>query len=315
MLRREFLQGSAIVGASIVLPRILRASSGMWAEGGERTIARVLTAKSTMVQNTPVIRSFAGNHTDLVSPWVMLDEFGPMRIEPGTLGMDIKAHPHAGITPTTYLISGSGRHTDSLANDIVYRKGEFMLFSSGRGAIHEEVSSDEIRRDGGTVHGFQIWLNTPASEKFCDPSTVIHDREDTPVLKLDDAEIKVMIGSLNGRTSPVFTFSPAFYFHITLPEGGRLDLPVDPTHNAFAHIIEGKLEGEGRTLLRDEQLALYNRGGDVMRFHALEDSEFLVLGGHPLNEPLVSYGPFVMNSQDQINACIRNYRAGKMGHL
>ena len=85
----------------------------------------------------------------------MLDEFGPMRIEPGTLGMDIKAHPHAGITPTTYLISGSGRHTDSLANDIVYRKGEFMLFSSGRGAIHEEVSSDEIRRDGGTVHGFQ----------------------------------------------------------------------------------------------------------------------------------------------------------------
>ena len=102
MLRREFLQGSAIVGASLVLPRILRASSGMWAEGGERTIARVLTAKSTMVQNTPVIRSFAGNHTDLVSPWVMLDEFGPMRIEPGTLGMDIKAHPHAGITPTTY---------------------------------------------------------------------------------------------------------------------------------------------------------------------------------------------------------------------
>ena len=93
MLRREFLQGSAIVGASLVLPRILRASSGMWSEGGERTIARVLTAKSTMVQNTPVIRSFFGNHTDLVSPWVMLDEFGPMKIEPGTLGMDNKATP------------------------------------------------------------------------------------------------------------------------------------------------------------------------------------------------------------------------------
>ena len=113
----------------------------------------------------------------------------------------------------------------------------------------------------------------------------------------------------------MFTFTPAFYYHITLPAGGRLDLPVDPTHNAFAHIIEGKLEGEGRNLLRDEQLALYDRGGDVMRFHALEDSEFLVLGGEPLNEPLVSYGPFVMNSQDQINACIRNYRAGKMGQL
>ena len=197
----------------------------------------------------------------------------------------------------------------------VYRKGEFMLFSSGRGAIHEEVSSDEIRRDGGTVHGFQIWLNTPSHEKFCNPSTRIHEREETPIVELGDAEIKVMIGTLNGCTSPVFTFTPAFYYHINLPAGGRLDLPVDPTHNAFAHIIEGKLEGEGRNLLRDEQLALYDRGGDVIRFHALEDSKFLVLGGQPLNEPLVSYGPFVMNSQDQINACIRNYRAGKMGQL
>ena len=165
------------------------------------------------------------------------------------------------------------------------------------------------------MHGFQIWLNTPSSEKFCNPSTVIHERQDTPIVAVDDAEIKVMIGSLQGCTSPVFTFTPAFYFHVTLPQGGRLDLPVDPTHNAFVHVIGGQLEGEGRNLLRDEQLALYDRGGDLMRFHAMEDSEFLVLGGAPLNEPLVSYGPFVMNSQDQINACIRNYRAGKMGQL
>ena len=92
-------------------------------------------------------------------------------------------------------------------------------------------------------------------------------------------------------------------------------MPVDPDHNAFVHMIEGQLESEGRQLLHDEQLALYERGGDVMRFHALKDSEFLVLGGQPLNEPLVNYGPFVMNSQDQINACIRNYRAGLMGQL
>ena len=84
----------------------------------------------------------------------MLDEFGPLQIDPGTLGMDIKAHPHAGVAPTTYLLSGSGRHTDSLQNDLIYREGQFMVFSSGRGAIHEEVSSMEIRRDGGVVHGF-----------------------------------------------------------------------------------------------------------------------------------------------------------------
>ena len=102
--------------------------------------------------------------------------------------------------------------------------------------------------------------------------------DETPIVVVDDATIKVMIGSLEGCTSPVFTFSPAFYFHVELPAGGRLDLPVDPNHNAFVHMIEGQLEGEGRQLLHDEQLALYERGGDVMRFHALEDSRILGAG-------------------------------------
>ena len=119
-----------------------------------------------MVQNVPVLRAFGGGQHDLVSPFVMLDEFGPFEVNPGDVGMDIKAHPHAGVVPTTFLVQGSGRHTDSIHNDIVYREGQFMLFSSGRGAIHEEVSDDQLRKEGGTVQGFQIWLNLPAKEKF-----------------------------------------------------------------------------------------------------------------------------------------------------
>jgi redox-sensitive bicupin YhaK (pirin superfamily) len=230
--------------------------------------------------------------------------------------MDIKAHPHAGITPTTYLLSGSGRHTDSMANDIVYREGEFMTFSSGRGAIHEEVSSMEIRRDGGVVHGFQIWLNVPGREKFSEPVTHIHERTNLPVVETQDYRLKVVMGDAFGQSSPVRTHTPVFYYHVTLHAGGRLDVPVHPQHNAFVHVIGGVVETEGRRSLTDQQLALYERGGDVLRFFAAEEpAEFLVLGGEPLNEPVVSYGPFVMNTRAQIEECFRNYRAGKMGEL
>lgn len=315
MHRRQFVQGSAIAGVAVATPSWLTAASGFFATATERKVAQVLDCKRTMVQNVPVLRGFAGDHTDLVSPFVMLDEFGPLQIAPGELGMDIQAHPHAGVAPTTYLLSGSGRHTDSLENDLVYREGQFMVFSSGRGAIHEEVSNMELRRDGGVVHGFQIWLNLPASEKFGAPITTLRDRTAFPVIETEDHRIKVLMGEAFGHAAPTETQSPAFYFHIHIAEGGRLDLPVDPTHNAFVHVVGGRLELEGRRELRAQQIALYERGGDHLRFHSIGGAECIVLGGQPLNEPVVSYGPFVMNDRNQIQRCIADYRAGRMGTL
>ena len=304
-----------MVGAAVATPSWLTATSGFFAAASERKVAQVLDCKRTMVQNVPVLRAFSGDHTDLVSPFVMLDEFGPLHIDPGSLGMDIKAHPHAGVAPTTYLLSGSGRHTDSLKNDLIYREGQFMVFSSGRGAIHEEVSSMEIRRDGGVVHGFQIWLNLPATEKFGTPITTLRDRTDFPVVETDGYRIKVLMGEVFGQVAPTETHSPAFYHHIHISPGGRLDLPVDATHNAFVHVVEGELEVEGRRELQAQQLALYQRGGDHLRFHSINGAECIVLGGQPLNEPVVSYGPFVMNDRSQIQRCIADYRAGRMGKL
>ena len=203
------------------------------------------------------------------------------------------SHPHAGVAPTTYLLSGSGRHTDSLQNDLIYSEGQFMVFSSGRGAIHEEVSSMEIRRDGGVVHGFQIWLNLPAAEKFSTPITTLRDKAEFPIIETEEYRIKVLMGEAFGRTAPTETHSPAFYHHIHIAEGGRLDLPVDPGHNAFVHVVDGRLEIEGRRELEAQQPALYHRGGDHLRFHSV-GAECIVLGGQPLGEPVVSYGPFVM---------------------
>jgi len=120
---------------------------------------------------------------------------------------------------------------------------------------------------------------------------------------------------LFGQQSPTQTFSPAFYYHVHIEPNGRLDIPVDPAFNAFSYVIDGQVELEGQQQLKSQQIALFERGGDHVRFYSEKGCELLLLGGQPLNETVYSYGPFVMNNQEQIEQCFRNYREGRMGQL
>src|SRR4051812_26631598 len=138
MNRRLFLKGSAIIGASIATPGILKSTSGMLGSNKARRIHKVLNTDKTMVGTLPVLRAFAGDHNDHVSPFVFFDEFGPVAVNPKDKALRVDAHPHAGIVPTTYFLSGSGHHRDSLNFDFQINKGDFMMFTSGKGAIHME---------------------------------------------------------------------------------------------------------------------------------------------------------------------------------
>ena len=188
-----------------------------------------------------------------------------------------------------------------------------MMFSSGKGAIHMEESGKLMVEEGGIVHGFQIWLNTPRKYKWEDPTTVVHRTKHMDKIDGDGYEIQVVLGELGDACSNVDLVSPAFYYHIKMDADSRLDIPTDPSHNAFLYAINASLELASTQQLKSNQLALYQRGKSVIRLYAQEASEFLVLGGQPLNEPVVSYGPFVMNTKEEINQCIHNYNSGAMG--
>jgi redox-sensitive bicupin YhaK (pirin superfamily) len=249
-----------------------------------------------------------------VSPYVLLDEFGPVQVAPGSDPLRVDAHPHAGVTPTTYFLEGTGHHKDSLNYDFQIGKGDFMLFSSGKGAIHMEESGLKLYEEGGHYHGFQIWLNTPGEYKFVDPSTAVYRQGDMAKVESENYSVQIVLGELFGKKSRIETLSPAFYYHVKLQADTRLDIPTEPTHNAFIYSIKGELEVEGGRALAAHQVALYQRGESHINLYAKEEAEFLVLGGQPLDEPVFSYGPFVMNNEDQIRQCIRNYQMGLMGN-
>ena len=314
MKRREFIKGSAILGLTAAGSVALVRNSGMYHEESKRKVLQILSADRVNVGTLPVLRAFAGNHLDYVSPFVLFDEFGPVHLAAGSDPLRVDAHPHAGVTPTTYFLEGTGHHKDSLNYDFQIGKGDFMLFSSGRGAIHMEESGLQLYQEGGFYHGFQIWLNTPAKYKFADPSTTVFRQSDMARVQTDNYDLQVVLGEFGDARSKIELLSPAFYFHVKMQPDARLDIPTDPNHNAFIYLVKGKLELEGGRELTPNQIVLYQRGDDLINLYAEEAAEFLVLGGQPLNETVYSYGPFVMNTEEQIRQCIRNYQTGKMGN-
>lgn len=313
MKRRTFIKSSAILGVSVALPSLLLGQSGMYSSKTNRKVYRILNADKTQVGTLPVMRAFAGNEVDHVSPFVLFDEFGPADITPGSDALRVNAHPHAGVIPTTYFLSGSGHHKDSLDYDFQIQSGEYMMFSSGRGAIHMEESGKKMKEEGGRIHGFQVWLNMPAEKKHDDPTTTVFRDHDMPVIVNKHYTGRVVLGELAGYKSKIKTFTPAFYYYLKLNKQCRIDIPTDPGHNAFIYAVSGKLELEGQQALQPNQLALYQRGASNINLYSEEGAEIFVLGGQPLNEPVFSYGPFVMNNEQQINQCIRDYNSGKMG--
>lgn len=314
MTRRKFVKGSAIVGATVASPFLVNSVSGMFQNLNNRKVFKILNADRTKVGTLPILRAFAGDHLDHVSPYVLFDEFGPVDLSAGEDPLRVDAHPHAGVIPTTYFISGSGHHKDSLNYDFQIGKGEFMMFSSGKGAIHMEETGQKMYDEGGSYHGFQIWLNMPAKYKHIDPTTAVHGDDKMPVIETEKYTAKVILGELPGAKSGVETLSPAFYYHITMKDDSRIEIPTDPTHNAFLYMVDGKVEIEDQKLLVKNQIAMYQRGESLINLYSEKGAEFLVLGGQPLNEPVYSYGPFVMNNEAQIRQCMMDYRTGKMGN-
>jgi redox-sensitive bicupin YhaK (pirin superfamily) len=314
MDRRRFFKGSAIIGASLVVPDLLSKASGMIASEKGRKVHSIISADRTMVGTLPVLRAFAGDHNDYVSPYVFFDEFGPVKVNPKDEPLRVEAHPHAGVIPITYFLSGSGHHRDSLNYDFQINKGDFMMFTSGRGAIHMEETGTGLYENGGIYHGFQIWLNMPSKYKFIEPTTSIFHPEKMAEINEKDYSANIVLGELFGAKSKIETLFPVFYFHIKMKAGCKLSIPIDPTHNAFAYIINGKVETTDRKEIKMNQVVLYERGGSEVDLFSAEDAEILLLGGKPHNEVVFAYGPFVMNTEQEIRKCYSDYQSGKMGN-
>ena len=259
----------------------------------------------------PSVRQVIPSAVKHVDPFVFLDHFGPIEKKPGWQG--IPPHPHAGITTITYLFKGSNRHQDSKGNDEIIYAGDIALMQAGKGIVHAE-GMNENRTTSEIVEGLQFWISLPAKDKFIDPNFNNYPSKQLPEFKLNGATVKVLIGELLGHKSPVKSLSPFYIFEFKIPRNISIQIPIKENDSTGLYVINGHIKIEDQNILSNIMTS-FSLIGDSIEINAIEDTHFILFGGTPLNEPIVGYASYVMNSEEQIQQVILDYQSGKMGNV
>jgi redox-sensitive bicupin YhaK (pirin superfamily) len=270
-----------------------------------------------------VRRAFAGIDLSDADPFLLLDHMGAVEYAPGE-AKGAPDHPHRGFETVTYMLDGKIRHTDSHGGGGVITDGATQWMTAGAGIVHSEMPTEDLLEGGGLFHGVQLWVNLPASSKWNQPQYQDLEASDLRLIATEDAGavVRLIAGELGNLRGPGSTFTPITYVHATLAPGARLRIPWRPEFNALVYLLAGRGDaGSERRPIREGQLAAFG-AGEVIEVHAdrQQDSnvpgvELLALGGLPIREQVAWYGPFVMNTRDEIIEAIEDYQAGRMGEI
>ena len=248
----------------------------------------------------------------LMSPFLLLDEMGPVDYGPGE-AVGAPSHPHRGFETVTYLLSGGMMHADSAGNSGDLNPGDVQWMTAGRGVIHSELPQDHMMKNGGRMHGFQIWVNLPAKDKMMQPRYQDIPSEEIPEVSNEDGTVwaKVIAGEALGISAVIDTVIPITYIHLKLKPGASYSHACEDDHNVMLYVFGGSLAVEGRSL-HDGSLGLLSPGVSVSMTAEEEGAELLILGGPELGEPIARYGPFVMNTRQEIHQAIEDYNNGTL---
>jgi quercetin 2,3-dioxygenase len=272
-----------------------------------RTISHIIEPQLVMEGAGVLLRrSVSPRASNEYDPFLLFDHFafnnpleGPLRGFP--------MHPHRGIETVTYMLDGSVSHRDSLGNAGVIGPGDVQWMTSGRGILHEEMPR---RGDSGNIYGFQLWVNLPAAQKMGQPRYQEVNSSTIPVIKRDGAQIRLVAGELDGTRGPVTEIAASpLYMDVKLDSDSKFVYPVPSGHTVLAYVFEGTGEF-GDQVIESVSMVVFNDDGDQIEVKSATGVRFMLLAGAPFKEPIVPYGPFVMNTVEEIQQTIAELRNG-----
>jgi redox-sensitive bicupin YhaK (pirin superfamily) len=255
-----------------------------------------------------------GKGIEQVSPFILLHHAGPSHHEPGTIDSRLAPHPHRGFEPVTFLFSGKLHHKDSTGSEGFLETGDVQWMTSGSGIIHSEGPSEAFAREGGDMELIQLWVNLPRDHKMTAPKYQDIKSGTMPVISENGFDLKLVAGELGDKKGPASTFTPILALMGSFKKGGKIDIPVPEGYQAMVYLLAGNMVSNG-VEINSMNLAVMEQGGDAVELSAVTDGKLLFLAGEPIHEPVVSYGPFVMNYPGEIKQAILDYETGKMGEL
>ena len=252
-----------------------------------------------------------------MSPFFLLDYQKPEAFAPTARRRGVGTHPHRGFETVTIAYQGRIAHRDSAGNGGVIGPGEVQWMTAGSGILHNEFHEEEFARTGGILHMMQIWVNLPRSHKLTAPKyQALTDQSIATVpLAGEKGVVRVISGAYEDTGGPAETFSPAHMLDLRLEPGAVVRLPIPSDYNTAALVLSGQVTANGSKPVSEGEFILFKNDGDEVVVESLAESIVLFLSGAPIDEPLVHYGPFVMNSVDEINEAVDDFNSGRFGQL
>ena len=286
-----------------------------------RPVSRIIQAHTQEEGGGFVVRRpFPAPGLVQIDPFLLLDEMGPVEYRPGQ-AVGAPDHPHRGFETVTYALEGDFEHEDSAGHRGRIGPGDVQWMTAGAGVVHSEMPAPRIREEGGRVHGFQIWVNLPRRDKMMAPRYQEIPSTRLPERTTEDglAKVRLLAGEALGGKAVIETRTPVMLHDWTLLPGARVEVPVPADFQVFAYAFGGRLRAGPEGLeVRNGQAALFGEG-DAVQLSVPADAEgparLLLLGGVPLREPVARYGPFVMNSPEEIHQAIVDFQAGRLGTI
>lgn len=318
----------AVTANPLTLPRLPLLPEG---DTDWRRVAKVVTAKKHLEgEGFQVRRPFPGIDLSLADPFLLLDHMGAVEYGPGE-AKGTPWHPHRGFETVTYIIDGAFQHQDTTGGGGLITDGATQWMTAASGIQHIEQPPPELVAQGGLFHGVQLWVNLPRAQKWVAPRYQDIEARDVKLLAADDGSslVRVIAGSLAGHDGPGVTYTPINYLHATVAPGARLTLPWPRDFNAMVYVLSGRgTVGVEEVALDEGRLAVFGgshhkgtgdglvvRAADTQPQASAHGWEILVLGGLPIREPVARYGPFVMNTRDEIVQAFEDFQAGRMGTI
>jgi len=287
-----------------------------------RPVVSVTTAPAGFEgEGFPVRRAFAGVDRSHLDPFIHMDQMGEVEYAPGE-PKGTPWHPHRGFETVTYMIDGTFQHQDSIGGGGLISDGDTQWMTAGGGILHIEAPPEDLVASGGLFHGVQLWVNLPKADKMIAPRYQDIGRSNIVLLASPDGGtlLRVIAGDVAGHAGPGSTHSPMAMVHATLAPGARVELPWQPEFNALVYVLggTGSLGPDGHPV-RTGQLAVFGNGHSITIGAATTQDartpnlDVLILGGRPIREPVYAYGPFVMNTRDEVAQAFEDYQAGRLG--
>jgi Pirin-related protein len=256
-------------------------------------------------------------HGESLSPFLLLDYAGPHSFPADGAKRGVGEHPHRGFETVTIVYSGEVEHRDSTGKGGVIGPGDVQWMTAGSGILHEEFHSSAFAQQGGELKMIQLWVNLPAKDKMATPGYQSITKNQIPVVTLPDnsGELRVIAGRYGDATGPAHTYSPLNVWDITLRQGSHLTLAQPAGWSTALVVLEGHVTVNGSAQAGEAQLVVLSQEGEKLHLEASDDAKVLVMAGEPLNEPIVGYGPFVMNSKTEIAEAISDFNSGRFGQI